>query len=71
MKEQKPDIEIQILQSLSAGLTQEEISMHFKKMGITPNSVSIIEKKIKSMKKEYRAGNLFQLALIVKRKGLI
>ena len=65
------DLETNILIALSAGLTQSEISQHFKKMAITPNSVSIIEKTIKKMKKEYRAGNMFQLALIVKRKGLI
>lgn len=70
-EEKKPDFEIQILQALSAGLTQTQVSEHFKKMAITPNSVSIIEKTINKMKKEYRAGNLFQLALIVKRKGLI
>jgi len=65
------ETDILILQSLSAGLTQSEISEHFKKMGITPNSVSIIEKRINKMKKEYRANSLFHLALIVKRKGLI
>lgn len=71
MKEEKQDFEVLILQSLAAGLTQSEIAEHFKKMAITPNSVSIIEKTINRMKKECRAGNLFQLALIVKRKGLI
>lgn len=70
-EEKKPGLEIQILQALSAGLKQSEISEHFKKMAITPNSVSIIEKTINKMKREYRAGNLFQLALIVKRKGII
>lgn len=67
----KHDIETLILQSLAAGLTQSEISEHFKKMAITPNSISIIEKTINKMKREYRANTLFHLALIVKRKGLI
>jgi len=60
-----------ILEALAGGLEQKEIHLHFKKMGITPNSVSLIEKRIKAMKEEYRANTLFQLALIVKRKGLI
>ncbi len=70
-KEQNPEVDNLILQSLSAGLTQSEISDHFVKMGIVPNSLSTIEKRINKMKKEYRANTLFHLALIVKRKGLI
>lgn len=70
-KEQKPDIDQLILEALAGGLEQKEVHLHFKKMGITPNSISIIEKRIKAMKKEYRANTLFQLALIVKRKGII
>lgn len=65
------DIEVMILQSLAAGLSQKEVHEHLDKMGIKPNSVSYIEKAINKMKKEYRAGSLFHLALIVKRKGII
>lgn len=69
--EEKKDTDQLILEALAGGLEQKEIHLHFKKMGITPNSVSLIEKRIKAMKVEYRANTLFQLALIVKRKGLI
>jgi len=69
--EEKKDTDQLILEALAGGLEQKEIHLHFKKMGITPNSVSLIEKRIKAMKAEYRANTLFQLALIVKRKGLI
>lgn len=63
--------DILILKALAGGLTQSGVSEHFIKMGITPNSVSIIEKRINKMKKEHRANTLFHLALIVKRKGLL
>jgi hypothetical protein len=69
--EPKKDIDQLILETLAGGYEQKEIHDHFKKMGITPNSVSLIKKRIKAMKAEYRAKTLFQLALIVKRKGLI
>lgn len=71
VKEQNPNLDKLILESLAAGLTQNEISLHFIKMGIDLNSLSIIEKRIKGMKKEYRANTLFHLAIIVKRKGII
>lgn len=45
-KKQK-DFDILILESLAAGLTQQEIHKHFDRMGIRPNSVSMIEKKNK------------------------
>jgi len=70
-KEQNPELDTLILQSLAGGLEQKEIHLHFKKMGITPNSISIIEKRIKGLKLEHKANTLFQLALIVKRKNII
>lgn len=71
VKEQNPELDILILKSLAAGLTQKEIHLHFVKMGITPNSITGIEKRINKMKKEHRAKTLFHLALIVKSKDLI
>ena len=70
-KEQNPELDLLILQSLAAGLEQKEIRQHFVKMGITPNSISIIEKRIKGLKEDHKANTLFQLALIVKRKKII
>lgn len=64
-------IETEILKNLSIGLSQTDISNQLKKKGITPNSVSMIEKKIREIKKTYKAKNLFHLAIILKNKNLI
>lgn len=60
-----------IVKSLSSGMTQKEVSNHFKKKGIKPNSLSIIEKRLKLMRKEYKAKTLFHLALILKEEEII
>lgn len=70
-QETNPELEKLIAQSLAAGLLQSEISELFKKQNITPNSVSIIEKKIKYMKDKYKANTLFHLAVILRKKGII
>lgn len=70
-QETNPELEKLIAQSLAAGLTQSEISELFKNQNITPNSVSIIEKKIKYMKETYKANTLFHLAVILRKKGII
>lgn len=70
-QETNPELDKLIAQSLAAGLTQSEISLLFKKQNITPNSVSIIEKKIKRMKEEHKANTLFHLAVILRKKGFI
>lgn len=69
--EEKKDTDQLILEALAGGLEQKEIRQHFVKMGIKPNSISIIEKRIKGLKEEHKANTLFQLALIVKRKNII
>lgn len=70
-QETNPELEKLIAQSLAAGLTQREISELFKKQNITPNSVSVIEKKIKEMKGKNKANTLFHLAVILRKKGII
>lgn len=64
-------VNLKILQLMAVGLTQKDISEYLKKKGITPNSVSIIEKRLRSIKKEYNAKTLFHLALILKKKNII
>lgn len=68
-QETNPELDKQIAKCLSVGMTQDEISKHFKAQSITPNSVSIIEKKIKQMKADHGANTLFHLAVILKKKG--
>lgn len=70
-QETNPELDKLITQSLASGLTQSEISILFKKQNITPNSISIIEKKIKQMKEEHKANTLFHLAVILRKKGMI
>lgn len=70
-QETNPELDKLIATSLAAGLTQSEISQHFKKQGIKPNSLSIIEKKIKQMKEDHKANTLFHLAVILRKKGII
>jgi DNA-binding NarL/FixJ family response regulator len=60
-----------LLQRLSDGLSQEQISLQFKDEGISPSSISSIEKRLNSIKLEFRAGNTIQLISIVKDLGLI
>ena len=64
-------VNLKILQLMAIGLTQKDISEYLKKKGITPNSVSIIEKRLKKLKNEYKAKSLFHLAVILKNKSII
>jgi uncharacterized protein (DUF2164 family) len=66
-QETNPEFEKLVAQALAAGLIQSEISQHFKKQGIKPNSLSIIEKKIKQMKEDHKANTLFHLAVILRK----
>lgn len=70
-QETNPELDKLIAHSLASGLTQSEISILFKKQNITPNSISIIEKKIKQMKEDHKANTLFNLAVILRKKGMI
>lgn len=65
------DFEKEVITLMSNGFNQKEISNDLKKKGITPNSVSIIEKRLRALKEMHKANTLFHLALILKRKNLI
>jgi len=60
-----------IIANLAKGKTQYEIRDFLKKKGIKPNSLSLIEKYLKSIRKEYRAKTNFHLAVILCKKGVI
>lgn len=65
------DFDIQLLKQLSNGLSQEEISTHFKNNNISPSSLSSIEKRLNKLRIEFKANNAIHLVAIVKDLGLI
>lgn len=58
-----------ILHLMAKGMDQKEISEHLKKVDIKPNSLSIIEKELKSIRAHHKAKTNFHLAVILIRKG--
>lgn len=60
-----------LLNHLSRGLSQEEISIDFKKRGYSSSSVSSIEKRINRLKIYFNAKNIAHLITITKDLGLI
>ncbi len=65
------DIDIEILKLLSEGLTQNEISLHFKNNNTSPNSLRAIEKHLNTLRAQFEANNAIHLVAIVKDLGLI
>ena len=54
-----------LVKFLSEGLTQKEIAIELKKLEIKPNSLSSVEKYLKSLREEFGAKTLFHLACIL------
>ena len=65
------DFDIQLLDLLSKGLSQDDISKLLKKNNITPSSLSSIEKKLNRLKIQFQANNAIHLIATVKDLGLI
>jgi hypothetical protein len=65
------DYDISLLNNLSKGLSQEEISALYKKQHISPSSLSSIEKRLNKLRIQFNANNAIQLIAIVKDLGLI
>lgn len=65
------DYDIETLKLLSHGLSQKEISENFMKNGITPSSLSSVEKKISKLCDHFKANNTTHLVAIAKDLGLI
>jgi len=63
--------DIELLKSLSKGLTQDEIGFQFKNHNINPCGSSSIEKRINKLKIFFRANNNAHLIAITKDLGLI
>ncbi|WP_298511195.1 response regulator [uncultured Kordia sp.] len=60
-----------LIEKLLEGLSQREVQQYFKKHNITPNSISIIEKRIEKLKIDFNANNTLHLIAILKDFGLI
>ncbi|MGB1283762.1 MAG: helix-turn-helix transcriptional regulator [Polaribacter sp.] len=65
------DYDIHLIQLLSKGLSQEEISLYLKNNKIYPSSLSTVEKKLNKLRVQFRANNVIHLVAIVKDLGLI
>lgn len=63
--------DIKLLQNVSKGLSQDEISTLFKKKGISPSSLSSIEKRLNKLKIQLNSKNTIHLIAISKDLGLI
>lgn len=68
---QVEEIDLQIIQKLCEGKTQEEISQELQKNGIKPGSVSSIEKRLKNLRDDFSAKTNIELVIIFKDLGLI
>jgi len=65
------EIDLLIVQCMAKGMKQYDVAEHFKQKGITPNSVSIIEKRLRKIREEYHAKTNFHLAIILKSRGIL
>lgn len=63
--------DIELLSLLAKGLTQEEVSLQFKEVGIMPHGTSSIEKRINKLKIFFKANNNVHLIAIAKDLGLV
>ena len=65
------DYDIKLLDHLSKGMSQDEISHHFKRKNISPSSLSSIEKRLNMLRIQFKANNAIHLVTITKDLGLI
>lgn len=65
------DFDILLVEKLSQGYSQDEISSTFKKQKIKPSSLSSIEKRLNKLKVQFKANNAIHLVAKVKDLGLI
>lgn len=65
------DYDVQLVNQLANGLTQEQIGLYFKNKRISPSSTSSVEKRLNKLKMDFKANNATHLVAIVKDLGLI
>lgn len=63
--------DIELLTQLASGVSLEEMEPLFKKLNITPNSKSTIEKRVARLKDYFKANNTIHLIAITKDLGII
>lgn len=64
-------IDKKIVKMLADGSTQSKISKALRSDNIYPNSVSIIEKRIKTLKEKHNAKGMFDLALRLRELEIV
>lgn len=62
--------DVQLIQQLAMGVSQDEMEMKFKELGISPSSKSSIEKRISKLKDYFKASNTVHLIAIAKDLGI-
>src|SRR5690606_21423222 len=65
------EYDINLVRYLCEGKTQEEISYILQQNNIKPNSLSTIEKKLKTLREDFSANTNIELAIIFKNLGLV
>lgn len=65
------DFDISLISYISQGLVQDEISQIYKQNGITPSSLSSIEKRLNKLKVQFNVKNTTHLVATAKDLGLI
>ncbi|SEA73845.1 DNA-binding response regulator, NarL/FixJ family, contains REC and HTH domains [Flavobacterium gillisiae] len=63
--------DVQLIRHLSLGLSQEKMETVLKQEGISPNSISSIEKRVNKLKIYFKANNTVHLIAIAKDLGII
>ncbi|WP_296315187.1 DNA-binding response regulator [Winogradskyella sp. UBA3174] len=65
------DFDVELLNLLAKGLSQDEISSDLKANGISPSSVSTIEKRLNKLREQFKANNAIHLVATTKDLGII
>jgi DNA-binding NarL/FixJ family response regulator len=65
------EYDILLIEFLSQGFAQEDISTKLKKKGISPSSTSAIEKRLKFLKEYFNANNPTHLVALAKDLGVV
>jgi DNA-binding NarL/FixJ family response regulator len=65
------EYDILLIEFLSQGFAQEDISNKLKKKGISPSSTSAIEKRLKFLKEYFNANNPTHLVALAKDLGVV
>ncbi len=65
------DYDIALMEQLANGLSQKEISDHFRNVNMQPNSLSSVEKRVGKLCVHFKAKNAIHLVAMVKDLGLI